>query len=84
MGLHLRDLPDWPACLDASEAVAYTGVAASEITRATRMGQLSFRAVGPRGRKVVPRHQLDTFLASLFTDGSTALLEDMDFGSSQD
>lgn len=84
MGIHLRDLPDWPACLDADEAAAYTGVAASEIARASRRGQLTFKPVGPHGRKVVPRQQLDSFLAALFSGGGMALLEDMDFGPDKD
>lgn len=81
-GLRLKDLPDWPACLDRDEAMAYTGLSTSELQKATRAGKLIWKPVGARGRLVVARPQLDNYLASLFSDGvSSELLEDMDFGT---
>ncbi|SKB32868.1 helix-turn-helix domain-containing protein [Sphingopyxis flava] len=80
MSLPLSDLPDWPAALDADEAVKYTRVAPAEIARAARDGRLTFRPIGPNGRKVVRREELDKFLAALFAKGAPSLLGDMDFG----
>lgn len=79
-GLALADLPDWPTCLDQVEAVAYTGFSASEIARAERDGKLCFKAMGPHGRKVVPRKQLDAFVDSVFVDRKVSNFEDLDCG----
>lgn len=71
---------DWPASLDAQEAVSYTGLAPSEITRASREGKLTFKPLGPRGRKVCLRAQLDGLLQQIWSETSGEPLEDMDFG----
>ena len=76
----IQRLPDWPACLDLEGAVLYTGLAQAEIAKATREGRLTFKSIGPRGRKVCPRAQLDALLAHIWAEGTGEPLDDMDFG----
>jgi len=80
MGSHVNIMRDWPATLDARAAVDYSGLAPAEIQKAEREGRLSFKPLGPRGRKVVLRSQLDAMLATLFAARDGQPLEDMDFG----
>lgn len=80
MTIELSEMPTWPIALTFVEAVAYSGISASEIRRGIRCGQLVFKPLGPHGRKIVPKFQLDAFISALFADGRSAPLEDMDFG----
>ena len=79
----LRDLPEWPAALDAPEALAYSRLSESELRRRVRDGELVFKPVGPNGRKVCLREQLDEVLRRIWSEqsGSTPPTEeDLDFG----
>lgn len=78
--LALRDLPEWPATLDALGVVAYSGLSESEVLRHARTGSLVFKPIGPHGRKVCPREQVDALLKSLWSDRAGSPLEDLDFG----
>lgn len=76
----IQHIPNWPASLDAQDAVRYSGLSPSEITRAAKEGRLTFKPLGPRGRKVCLRAQLDTLLSQLWAEMNGEPLEDMDFG----
>ena len=80
MGVQTRLIRDWPASLSAREAVDYTGLSPVEIARAEREGRLTFKALGPHGRRVVLRTQLDELLTHLWATTRGDPLEDMDFG----
>lgn len=77
-------LPDWPACLDLDGAIRYSGLAPSEIAKAARDGRLNFKAIGPRGRKVCRRMELDALLAHIWAEATGEPLDDMDFGADGD
>lgn len=79
-GLALRDMPDWPSCLDIHESMAYSGLSQAEIQKGTQQGLLTWKAVGAKGRRVVQRAQLDLFIRAIFADG-VQTLEDLDFGA---
>lgn len=78
----MQIMRDWPAVLDARMAVDYSGLARSEIQRAAREGRLAFKPLGPRGRKVVLRAQVDALLTAIFAEKAAEPVEDFDFGSS--
>ena len=80
MTIELSKMPRWPIAFTFVEAVAYSGISASEIRKGIRRGELVFKPLGPHGRKIVPKFQLDAFITALFADGKSAPLEDMDFG----
>lgn len=83
MGLHLRDLPYWPAALDVIEAIAYSRLSETEIRRQINAGKLVFKARGHNGKKVCLRAQLDDVLQTIWSDGVGIPLdpsEDLDFG----
>lgn len=81
-GAHqLVGLPDWPACLDADEAVKYSRLSRTEISRAVADGRLVFKPIGHNGRKVVRRLDIDELLSSIWSDRAGSPLEDMDFGA---
>ncbi len=76
----LKDLPEWPAALGVSEALAYTGLSESELRRRTISGEITFKAIGPNGRKLCSREQLDLVIKPIWAGARSAPLEDMDFG----
>lgn len=84
MASAFKVLRDWPAGLDAQEAVEYTGLASVEIQRAEREGHLVFKRLGPHGRKICPREQLDRLMTRLWADARGDPLDDMDFGEDGD
>jgi hypothetical protein len=81
--LSLSDLPEWPAALDVQEALAYTRLSESELRRRAMAGEINFKPVGPNGKKVCRRVELDELLQRIWTahpSGPLDPLEDMDFG----
>lgn len=80
MTIELSEMPTWPIAFTLVEAVAYSGIGASEIRRGIRRGELVFKPLGKHGRKIVPKFQLDAFITALFADRKSAPPEDMDFG----
>ncbi|MDR6851040.1 hypothetical protein J2Y54_000533 [Sphingomonas sp. BE123] len=59
-------LPFWPAAMPRAMALAYTGVAETQLKDWERRGLVRFRPRGPRGQMIAPRVDLDAALASLF------------------
>ena len=81
--ISLRDMPDWPAALDLNEALAYSRLSESEMRRRVASGEIVFKCVGPNGKKVCRREQLDDVLKSIWSDqtGTPPVpSEDLDFG----
>lgn len=81
--ISLRDLPDWPAALDTEEALAYSRLSESEMRRRVAAGEVVFKAIGPNGKKVCLRDQLDAVLKRIWSDASgipPEPSEDLDFG----
>ena len=68
-------MPDWPAAMSRELALAYTGVAQSQLREWERSGSVVFIPRGPRGAKIALRTALDSALAGLFIgyDESTDL-----------
>ena len=68
-------MPDWPAAMSRELALAYTGVAQSQLREWERSGSVVFIPRGPRGAKIALRTALDSALADLFIgyDESTDL-----------
>ena len=68
-------MPDWPAAMSRELALAYTGVAQSQLREWERSGSVVFMPRGPRGAKIALRTALDPALADLFIgyDQSTDL-----------
>jgi hypothetical protein len=62
----LEKLPNWPAAMNRGLALAYTGVAETQMKEWERRGAVRFVHRGPRGQAIVPRADLDAALASLF------------------
>lgn len=70
-------LPDWPAAMSREMALAYTGVAAAQLSQWERDGTVTFLARGPRGQKIVLRTDLDAALSTLWS--FTGAADDFDF-----
>jgi hypothetical protein len=64
--LALHKLPDWPAAMPRDVALAYTGVAETQLREWERRGLVRFRARGPHGAAIAPRIDLDAALLTLF------------------
>lgn len=77
MALALAQLPDWPACMNRETALAYTGVAETQMREWQRRGKVRFCARGPNGALLALRSDLDTAVADLFAN---SVAEDWDFG----
>ncbi len=71
-------MPDWPAAMSRELALAYTGVASSQLRQWERERSVTFLARGPRGTKIVRRSDLDTALSALFS-AAAADGDDMSF-----
>lgn len=80
MAIELRDMATWPAGLYFDKAAAYSGLSASVILSSASDGDLVLKPIGPHGRKIVLREQLDAYIKKLFASIGSALLEDMDSG----
>jgi hypothetical protein len=78
MAMALHHFPDWPAGMNRETALAYTGVAETQLRAWEKAGKVAFRARGPNGAAVALRVDLDAALADLFA--SSANDEDFDFG----
>jgi len=59
-------MPNWPAAMSRELALAYTGVAQSQLRQWERSGSVIFIPCGPRGAKIALRSALDSALATLF------------------
>lgn len=79
-GLALRDLPDWPSCLDIHEAMAYSRLSQAELQKATRNGDLKWMPLRTHRRPVVRRADFDKYIVVLFARRQHEPIEDMDFG----
>ena len=80
MGLPLERFPDWPAAMDYEMALAYTGFGEAELRRQIKAGEIKFLTVGPNGKNVTTRAQLDGALRKVWAERSPTPSEDMDFG----
>lgn len=59
-------MPNWPAAMSRELALAYTGVAQSQLREWERNGSVVFIPRGPRGAKIALRSALDSALATMF------------------
>lgn len=75
----LRDLPDWPAALTEDEAMAYTRLSRTDITRYQREGIIRFLPHGANGTKICPRDDLDGLLKMIWAREAGRALDDMEF-----
>lgn len=66
MGVPLERFPDWPRAMNRDLALAYTGVAETQLREWERAGRVRFRPRGPRGEHIAPRADLDAALGMLF------------------
>jgi hypothetical protein len=69
-----------PAAMDVDTAIAYSGLAKTELLRHEKEGRLTFKPIGPHGKLVCPTAQIDALIAALWADGKGQPLEDFDFG----
>jgi hypothetical protein len=76
MGLPLEKLPDWPVALDHEEALAFTGVAETELKEWVRRHKVRTSRRGPHGKTIYYAPDLKKALEDMFTTGSA---EDMEF-----
>ncbi|ANC88243.1 hypothetical protein [Sphingomonas sp. NIC1] len=72
MGMALEKLPHWPAAMSRDLALAYTGVADSQMREWESRGLVRFAPRGPRGASIVPRTDLDAALELLFGAGGVS------------
>lgn len=81
MTIDLRDLPNWPAALSYKESLLYTRLSASQLRKAIRDGDITFKPLGKNGRMIALREHLDAYLRKLFEDAWVAvpISEDMRF-----
>lgn len=73
MRVELRELPDWPAGPTYHEALPYTRLSASQVRKAIRDGDITFKPLGPNGRMIALRAHLDAYLRKLFEDAWVAV-----------
>ena len=76
MGLPLEKLPAWPAALNRDQALAYSGVAETQLREWGKRGKVRFRPRGPNGAMLCLRSDLDNALTEMFVTGSA---EDLEF-----
>ena len=77
MGQPLEKLPAWPAAVNRRDALAYTGVAETQMKEWQRRGLVRFQPRGPNGAMICRIADLDAALEALFVTGSA---EDLDVG----
>jgi len=73
----LANLPDWPAAMNREAALAFTGVAESQLKQWAKVGKVRFRARGPNGQLLALKSDLEAALVEMFTAADE---EDLDFG----
>ena len=66
MGLAAEKYPNWPAAMNREWALAYTGVAETQLREWERSGKVKFRPRGPKNQMVALRDELDAAVHSLF------------------
>jgi hypothetical protein len=71
-------MPNWPAAMSRELALAYTGVARSQLQEWERSGTIIFLPLGPRGEKIALRSALDSVLVALFESDDHS--DNFDFG----
>lgn len=79
----LQLMPTWPAVLDMTEALAYSGMSERELRRRIERGEVVFKPLGPNGRNVCLKEQLDEMLKTIWFKPSRSMvgaLEYPDFG----
>ena len=77
-----QDNAAWPAALNWQQALEYSGLAVSFLRKLISEGRLVARPIGPNGRKVVLRAELDRILSENLRAEmkGTGIEEDFDFG----
>jgi len=60
-------MPDWPAGMTRDLALAYTGVAETQLREWERCGLVQFCPRGPRGAAITTRTSLNAALSTLFS-----------------
>lgn len=81
MGVQLEKFPEWPATMDRSTALAYSGVSEATLAEFEKRGIIRFLAQGPRRKMITPRAGLDRMIEALWaTGGALPASEDFDFG----
>lgn len=68
-------MPHWPAAMNRDLALAYTGVAETQMKEWERSGLVRFVHRGPSGQAIASRADLDAALASLFGTGAGGGIE---------
>lgn len=66
MTLVVQSFPDWPAAMSRDLALAYTGVAQTELREWEKRGLVRFLPIGPRGTAITLRLSLDNALTAVF------------------
>jgi hypothetical protein len=69
MGLPLEQFPDWPVGMTREVALAFTGVAETQLEEWIKLGVVRFRRRGPHGAAIAQREELAAALKSLFGEG---------------
>ena len=68
--LAIAEFPTWPAAMNRDLALAYTGVAETQMKEWERSGVVRFVHRGPSGQAIAPRADLDAALAGLFGESA--------------
>jgi len=66
----IAQYPDWPAGMTRDLALAYTGVAETQLREWERRGLVRFCPRGPRGAAIAARTSLDAALSTLFSSAA--------------
>lgn len=75
----LAHLPDWPALLDWQMALAYSNMSEAELRRQVRQKTVVFVPIGPNGRLVARRTDLDAAILSVWSSAAGLPSEDFRF-----
>ena len=72
MSMPVDSFPDWPAAMSRELALAYTGVAQTELRAWEKRGLVRFLTIGPRGTAITLRASLDDALTLVFGNDASA------------
>ena len=72
MTMPVDSFPDWPAAMSRELALAYTGVAKTELRAWEKRGLVRFLPIGPRGTAITLRASLDDALTLMFGNDAAA------------
>ena len=81
MAIALDKMPQWPAAMDWKTTLAYAGLGETTLRELVRAGRLRFLPIGPNGKRVAPKAQVDQILTDIFTSDAPSVEEDFDFGN---